>query len=354
VNCPSLRKVGSALLSALLSLSLCAGPALAATNNQPRRHSLEYGLSWGVAASRATPAYRKGATGGGVVVAMIDTGLGTTPAEMFDNVSPASTDLVLDRHLDLGDHRHGEQTASLLAARLDGTGTFGIAYDATLLSIRADRDGSCLRTCAFDAPVLARAIDYAVENGARVIGMPMASHRRIAAIEPALERAVARGVVIVAAAGNDGGDQPVWPARYAADPRFARSMLVAGATTIRGRFAQWSNKAGVASNRYLAAPGEQVVVDCGQRSCQLTSGTSYSVAYVAGAVAILMSRAPGLQGPDAADALLRNTSDLADRGADPLTGRGRLDVGRALRALDRTGRVRAEAAQGRPSEGPIA
>jgi subtilisin family serine protease len=302
---------------------------------RPRRASAEYRLSWGVNASGAAKAYRRGATGKGVVVAMIDTGVDAASSRLFTNLSPHSVDLVQHRRADEGDRGHGAQTASLLAGRVDGVGTFGIAYDVTLLSIRADRDGSCQKRCAFDPPLLADAIDYAIDHGASVIGMPMASSRPIPSIEAALERAVAAGAVVVAAAGNDGGDQPVWPARYAADPRFAASMIVTGASTLRGQLASWSNKAGVARDRYLAAPGEHVIVDCGTRTCGLASGTSYSVAYAAGAVALMLSRTPELTGVEAAGALLRETDDLATRGPDSSTGRGRLDVGRALRSVDR-------------------
>lgn len=321
-----------------MSVILGSSSAMAARTPdtaRPRRGSIEYALSWGVGASGADRAYRQGATGKGIVVAMIDTGIAPSSTALFSHLSPASTDLVPDRRADTGDRSHGEQTASLLAARLDGAGTFGIAYDATLLAIRADRDGSCLRVCAFEPPVLARAIDYAVDHGARVIGMPLAAGRPIPAIEPALARAVAKGVIIVASAGNDGAAEPVWPARYAADPRFAGSMIVAGATTLRGDLARWSNKAGPAQDRYVAAPGENVVVDCGARLCSMISGTSYSVAYAAGAVALLLSRDERLTGQEAADALLDTAQDLARRGVDPQTGRGRLDVRGALRSVDR-------------------
>jgi subtilisin family serine protease len=301
----------------------------------PRPGSVEYRLSWGVEASRARRAYSKGATGRGIIVAMIDTGLDAASAKLFGDLSPASIDLVANREEDDGDHEHGTQTASLLAGRVDGAGTFGIAYDATLLSIRADRDGSCRKTCAFDPDVLARAIDYAVDHGARVIGMPMASRRPIPQIEPALARAVAHGVVIVAAAGNDGSDQPHWPGRYASAARFKETMIVAGATDRRGLLTGWSNKAGVAYDRYIAAPGEQVVVNCGTRFCRLTSGTSYSVAYAAGAAALLLSRDPELSGAQVTAALLRSARDLGGRGADARTGRGLLDVRRALQTVDR-------------------
>ncbi|HEX8413130.1 MAG TPA: S8 family serine peptidase [Sphingomicrobium sp.] len=304
---------------------------------RPRPESLEARLSWGVDASRAGKAHRLGATGAGVVVAMIDTGVAPSSAALFGNLSGNSIDLIPNRRADTGNRQHGEQTASLLAARLDGTGTFGIAYDATLLSIRADRDGSCLKVCAFDPEVLARAIDYAIEHGARVIGLPVASKQPLPVIERALQRAVANGVVVVAAAGNNGADEPVWPARYAADPRFAASMLVTGATTFRGKLAAWSNRAGVARARFVGAPGDQVIVDCKDRRCYLASGTSYSVSYAAGALALLLSRDPTLSGPEAAAMLLRSADDLGDRGEDPLTGRGRLNVSRALRLVSATG-----------------
>ena len=334
-----LGSCAGALLPALLSLLISTLPAAASpgapAEAPPRRNSLEARLSWGVTAAGASRAYRKGATGQGVVVAMIDTGLTAAKLDMFSHLSPHFTDLVANRRLDDGDRAHGEQVASLLAARVDGAGTFGIAFGATLLPIRADSDGSCLRVCAFDPAVLAEAIDYAVDRGARVIGLPVAAQRPIPAIEPALARAVASGAVIVAAAGNDGGNQPVWPARYAADPRFGASMIVAGASTPRGRPATWTNRAGATENRYLVAPGQQVIVGCTTRTCRLTSGTSYSVAYAAGALAVLLSRAPELSTSDAAALLLDNANDLASRGPDAATGRGRLDVDRALRALDR-------------------
>jgi subtilisin family serine protease len=338
------RSACCAALPFLLAIASLAGPhAVAGADPRcaepPRRGSIEYKLSWGVQASRADRAYSKGATGSGVVVATIDTGIDAGSAPQFGHLSPASIDLVPNRRQDDGDRDHGVQTASLLAARVDGAGTFGIAYDATLLSIRADRDGSCRRVCAFDPETLERAIDYAVDHGAQVIGMPFASKRPIPQIEPALERAVASGAVIVAAAGNDGSAEPHWPGRYASDPRFKESMIVTGASTRRGIVAPWSNKAGIASDRYVAAPGEQVVVNCSTRWCRLTSGTSYSVSYAAGAAALLLSRDPALSGAQVAAALLGSARDLADRGPDPLTGRGLLDVRRALQSVDQARRA---------------
>jgi subtilisin family serine protease len=164
-----------------------------------------------------------------------------------------------------------------------------------------------------------------------VIGMPVAARKPIPAMEAALARAVQRGVVIVAAAGNVGESQPAWPARYAADPRFAPTMLVAGAVDKWGWLAPWSNKSGVAAKRYISAPGVKLPVDCDATTCVLKSGTSYSVSYVAGALAMLLSRRPDLSGPDAADALLASARPMGGGEA----GRGRLDIDKALTLAQR-------------------
>lgn len=306
-------------------------PAEARRSDVPDPRSLEYRLSWGLGEIGAQRAYRKGNTGSGVTVAMIDTGL-QGASSLFARLSPASTDLVERRSLGDGGTDHGRHTATLLAAVRDGAGTMGVAYGATLLEIRADHDGSCQSICSMTGETLARGIDYAVEHGAQVIGLPLASYRPLPTIEDALLRAANAGVLIVAAAGNDGAREPVWPARYAADPRFENAILVAGAGTRARQLARWSNRAGSTADRYLVAPGEHLLVDCGRRYCGAVSGTSFSVSYVAGAAALLLGRHPNLSGADAGALLLAAARDVGQ--PELAAGRGTLDVGRAARLAD--------------------
>jgi subtilisin family serine protease len=313
-------------------------PAVAAERSpevlRPRRDSLEYRLSLGLPAIRANGAYARGATGNGVTVAMIDTGVGNS-ASMFAQLSSASTDLVGTRQAADVNVEHGEQTATLLGGALDGTGIVGVAYGATLMSIRADIDGSCAQRCAVRGTDLARGIDYAIAHGARIIGVPLVGTHRLPTVEPALARAAAAGAVIVIAAGNDGGAEPTWPARYASDPRLARAIIVAGASTRRGGLASWSSKAAAAADRYVIAPGEDLPVDCGTKFCNLASGTSYSVPFVAGALSLVMSRYPSLEPQEAADILLQSARPLSQESKASVTGRGMLDVTRAMRMAAR-------------------
>jgi subtilisin family serine protease len=319
---------------ALAAAGTIAAGAVAAPKPKPiDPRKMELLLSWGIAHLDAQRVYRKGKAGEGVVIAMVDTGVSGDRKKLFARISPFSTDLIANRLHGESGADHGGQTAGVLAGARDGSGTMGVAYDATLLEIRADTDGSCRDLCSMTGPMLARGIDYAVEHGAKVIGLPLASTTPLPSVEPALERAARKGVLIVAAAGNEGADEPVWPARYAADPRYLGAIIVAGASARDRKLASWSNRAGSAASNFLVAPGDQIYVDCNTEFCGVVSGTSYSVSYVAGAAALLMGRYPHLDGIAAGRLLLEG----AETGRKPraTTGRGNVDVNRAARLAER-------------------
>jgi subtilisin family serine protease len=218
----------------------------------------------------------------------------------------------------------------ILAAPLDGAGTLGVAYGASLLSVRIDVDGSCATQCYAYSRDLARGIDYALEHGAKIIGVPLVGMHKLAGLEPVLARVVASGAVLVAAAGNEGAGEADWPARYAADPRFRDAILVAGASDPNGQLAGWSNRSGSVGERYLLAPGESVLVNCGRKTCELVSGTSYAVPYVAGALSLLMDAEPERTAQEAARLLVMSAADRGAPGVDIETGSGLIDIGRAL------------------------
>jgi len=299
----------------------------------PRASSDEYKRSWGVRLVNPEPAFRAGFTGRGVTVAVIDTGLAWAQAEMKAGASLHSTDLIEGRVADSQLADHGGGVAGAVSAALDGGGLLGVAYGATLLSIRADLDGSCAKECTFRTRDLARGMDYAVAKGARIIVLAVeGNHRLSPTFEAALERATAAGAVIVAAAGNEMDADPAWPARYAAEPRFSRSVLAVGAARADGKLAAWSNRAGGTRSRYLAAPGERLYVNCGEKFCQRVSGTSFATAYVAGALALVMEARPDLSAQDAAEVVLKGGRA---NGQDAVVGCGLLDVGRAVDAARR-------------------
>jgi subtilisin family serine protease len=311
-------------------MAVFAAVLAACAPTRPDLDGPEYRLSWGLAAINAEPAYKAGATGRGVVVALIDCGLDDAQPEVARNVR-ASMDLFAGQRTVADFDRHASYVASPLGSALNGKGLLGVAYNASLLAIRADIDGGHNGECAFKPSDLARAVSYAADRKARIIVLPVQATRPMGApFEAALAKAVDAGAVLVIAAGNRAGDQPSYPARYAADPRYAGAIVVVGAASMEGVLSRWSNKAGPAQAHYLVAPGENIITDCGEDSCRRVSGTSFAAPYVAGALALVMEAHPDLDGRQAAELLLSAARDAGEPGDDPVYGRGLLDIGKAF------------------------
>ncbi|PTT06629.1 S8 family peptidase, partial [Caulobacter sp. HMWF025] len=301
----------------------------------PSVTSSEYLRNYGLAAIHADVAYALGATGSGITVAVIDTGVNPAQADLVGAVSSASVDILGSRSAPAGVDPHGERVAGVIAARFNGMGSIGVAYQSTILSIRADDTAgdakSCDDKCNFRSSDLARAVDYAVANGARVINLSLGGDGPLSpTFEAALGRAAAAGVVIAASSGNDGLADPGWPGRYATDPRFQGAVLAVGALSKDGTLASFSNRAGVSANGYIAAPGEDVITGCEPGSCWRVAGTSFAAPHVAGALALLLQAFPNISGRDAVDILLRTAEDRGASGTDSLYGRGALDLTRAF------------------------
>jgi len=299
-------------------------------HNEDTLESRAYRLSWGVRAIGADRLHALGLTGKGVTVAVIDSGLGGAAPGLSNNISNASTDIIPGRHDPAKTDRHAVYIAETLVGSPAGVGSVGVAYDATVLSVRADSDGACKKECAFSAHNLAKAVDYAVSKKVRIIDLSLAGDEPLGAkFEASLGKAVKSGAVVIMAAGNDGRQQPEWPGRYAADPRFAGSVVAVGAVNRDGEMASFSDRAGLARAAYISAPGQKVVTDCDADTCALISGTSFAAPHVAGALALIMQAFPTMTGKQALDLLLRSAQGGAGVQGDTVYGRGRLDVYRA-------------------------
>jgi len=191
--------------------------------------------------------------GRGVTVAVLDTGVAYRDWQQFKK-SPdfARTkfvdpyDFVANNQFPLDREGHGTFVAGTIAeATNNGYGLTGLAYGASIMPVRIlDADGTG------DAVTISRGIRYAASHGAQVINLSLefsldVTSADIPDIIAAVRFAHNRGVVVVAASGNEGAEQVAYPAR-------ARDVISVGATTRDRCLANYSNGGGQLD---LVAPG---------------------------------------------------------------------------------------------------
>ncbi len=244
-----------------------------------------------------------------VIVAVIDTGVDykhpdlvnnmyRNPKEIPDNgIDDDGNGFVddvfgYDFHDNDGDpmdeNGHGTHCAGTIGAEGDNlTGVVGVNWQVQIMAVRfLGADGSGSTTDAI------KAIDYAVANGAKVLSNSWgALLAKSSALQKAIQRAEAKGVVFVAAAGNDGinGDKyPTYPAAY----DVSNIISVAATDPIDGTLAPFSNFG--AKSVDIAAPGVNILSTYRGGGYAFMSGTSMATPHVAGAIGLLLSVKPEL------------------------------------------------------------
>jgi subtilisin family serine protease len=232
-------------------------------------------------------------------------------------------------------HGHGTHVAGIVAAAQgNGVGVSGVAPQVTVLVIRVlDETGSGYVSDTADA------IRYAADTGARVINLSLGSGASSAYERAAIEYAQARGVLIVASAGNgyQNGNRTNYPAAYP-------GVLAVGASTVDDARAPYSNTGAyvglVAPGGYgSSADGRAIssLYPVAKGSYAALNGTSMAAPHVAGAAGLLFSLRPDLTGEDAS-AILRSTArPLGGAVPNPEFGYGRLDLAAALRSAQTFG-----------------
>jgi subtilisin family serine protease len=197
----------------------------------------------------------------------------------------------------------------------------GSAPAAHILAIRAfGMSGKAPQSNSF---AILKAFDLAAAHGARIVNMSFAGPKD-AIVGRGLAALAARNIVMVAAAGNAGPKSP--PLYPAADA----SVMAVSATDAQDRLFAASNRGSYIA---LAAPGVDLFLPAPDDKYQITSGTSFSSAYVSGLAALVLQRNPALK-PDGVRAILMKTArDLGPAGPDDQFGAGEADAFAAVSAV---------------------
>lgn len=307
-------------------------------------NTLEFDRSDGIAHANAQAAYDEGATGAGVTVALLDSGIASDSAEFDGRISAASRDIAGDRGID-DEGGHGTSVGAVIAANRNDSSIVGMAFDATLLVLRTDEPGSCATGgddggCTHNTGDLAAAIDIAIQNNARGINISLGGSGTSRSFREAVARAANAGIVIVISAGNDGGGaegaNPDALAQVALTQEANGHVIIAGSVDHNDAISDFSNRAGIGQDMYLAALGDRVRSFDERGQNFLYSGTSYSAPQITAAVALLASAFPNLSGAEIIALLFRSARDGGADGDDAIYGQGILDLAEAFRPQGQT------------------
>ncbi|HEY0691249.1 MAG TPA: S8 family serine peptidase [Kribbella sp.] len=221
------------------------------------------------------------------------------------------------------DNAHGTMVSGIIAANTNNsTGVAGVAWNAKILPVKVlDSSGSGL-----DSAITA-GINWAASHGARVINMSLGGPVDDPVLHDAVKHAVAKGIVVVAAAGNDSNDVLQYPAAYP-------EAIAVGATDSNGALTSFSTYGSWVD---IAAPGwgitstiPRALTKAGYAPYTSGDGTSFSAPMVAGVAALMRNRFPSYTPAQIAARLKSTARDAGPRGLDPYYGAGILDAYNAL------------------------
>jgi subtilisin family serine protease len=258
---------------------------------------------------------------------------------------------------------HGTFVAGEIAAAINNNeGIAGMAFPAQLVIAKIARSDQTI-----DVRDEAEAIRWAVDVGARVINLSIGGlrnpfNRRIDTFSKveaaAIEYAVRRGVILVAAVGNS-DEAPQTPWGYASYPAALPHVVGVSALSPTGNVPNFSDRDRIYND--ISAPGQEIYStlpraltsfrpmcinqgysDCGPDEFRHAAGTSFAAPQVTASAAVLLALKPTLQADQVVNILERTATDVSAANGcrlcplqrDALSGWGRLDLSKAVAALD--------------------
>ncbi len=260
-----------------------------------------------------------GATGKGVTVAVIDTGVDYDHPDLVNKISSLSVRInngsVSNMPSEYNDlHGHGTHVCGTIAAEGNNKlGVIGVAPESELISIKATTTSNGTDFSYYN---LIESIFYAVDCEADIINLSLGaaySTGNNTELETAINFAESSGVVIVAAAGNAAEYHANYPAAY-------DNVIAVSSVNSSGTFSSWFSNYGPEID--FAAVGQNVYSTAKDGEYCYKSGTSMAAPNVSGAVALILSVYPDASLSEIRSMLKTNALDLGAEGYDDYFGYG--------------------------------
>jgi hypothetical protein len=251
------------------------------------------------------PAAHRVATGRGLIVAVIDSGIDRSHPDLDKSIRKMFDATGDKRALD---DPHGTSVAGIIAAHGQIN---GVAPESQLLDVRVFGSDDVATTMT-----LLKGLQWAADNRARIVNLSLAGPRD-ELLEQAIEALLAKGIVVVAAAGNEGAAAPsAYPAA------FEGVIAVTATDATDGLYAEANQGSYIA----VAAPGVDVIAPALNQAYLMNSGTSFAAAHVSGVIALMLQHDPGLSVRQIRELLQAKAKDLGPPGIDAQFGAGRVNA----------------------------
>jgi len=284
-------------------------PSVAYVETDYKVTALQQQTPWGIAKIGAPTVWATGNKGTGIKVAILDTGIDTSHPDL--KVLGGAT-FVAGTTSYNDDNGHGTHCAGIVAALNNGIGVVGVAPETALYAVKVlDSTGS-----GYISNIIS-GIEWSISNGMQVISMSFGSTFDSTSFHAECDKAYNAGIVLVAAAGNNGpgANTVIYPAKYS-------SVIAVGATDSNDVVASWSSRG---SELSVTAPGASIYSTYKGGAYATMSGTSMACPHATGTVALILAKAAHT--PAEVKAILQSTAkDLGSTGWDSTYGYGRIDA----------------------------
>ncbi|MCK1991648.1 S8 family serine peptidase [Peribacillus muralis] len=253
-----------------------------------------------------------------MIVAIIDDGIDRKHEDLTGKIVNAY-DTIRKRKNILPEGQHGTHIAGIIAGSANnGIGGAGVAPDVKLMPINVFEGKYA------DTANIIKAIHYAIQHKANIINMSLGVNAYSEAFNKAVQEASKKGILIVAAAGNEGdmgkNVQRVYPAAYS-------NVISVAATDKSDKRPSYSN---YDSTVDIAAPGDKILSTLPHGRYGWMSGTSMATPMVAGVAALIWSNEPKLNKTEVEYRLYDSAKDLGTKGKDIYYGNGKVNAEKAL------------------------
>jgi subtilisin family serine protease len=263
-------------------------------------------FQYGLRAIRADRAHGW-ATGRGVRVAIVDTGVDTDHPDLTGRIAQ-TMNFVEGGEKTFTADQHGTAVAGVIGAQADnGVGIYGVAPDAELMATKACwHRGPGSREAWCSSWTLAKAIDFAIIEHVRVLNLSLSGPP-----DPLIRRLITKAIeeqniTVVAAVMENGNPASSFPSSLPDVIAVVASDSEGGVRTTTGKHPP-----------FLAAPGVNIITTVPRRAYDFLSGSSFATAHVSGIVALLLEKNPQLTPRQVMDLLLSTGRSATRQGGEP-------------------------------------